>query len=466
MDSGNSSSRDVDLVSSAEEDYDDPHHPCGSPPSSSATSRFFLGNQIPPPAPSTSSPSLFDSFSSFLEPLPGSPNLEPGWQRSVKRLASSPMAALSSSSPSPFVGATTPINSGAVQPSEAGSMYQRTAGEAVGSAPPAAKSGKKRSRASRRAPTTVLTTDTTNFRQMVQEFTGIPAPPFVSTSPFSRTAARLDLLAAAGGGPGAAPPPFLLRPFPQKPQILTMANTTINNNTGNNCNNDVSPNNPSSSAPTAASLGTESAQDFLLRRQHDAHSGPLQASNLPNTLFSLQSLMNLAPSKFQLPNFLPGKLPSAGLSPFQMPPMSTTMSVGAEMHSVGGVLDEFGGSGCHVGLSSQGNVGAPNMTNSMNMSSGDLPTVGSSRVFLGGIADGGGGGGGGSGGGGESNENQVGIRPLVAVGGGDLCNPQRGGGSSCKLNYNASSSDFHVEKGSEGMSRGEGMVDSWICSSD
>ncbi|KAH9605524.1 hypothetical protein KSS87_012400, partial [Heliosperma pusillum] len=37
---------------------------------------------------------------------------------------------------------------------------------------------KKRSRASRRTPTTVLTTDTNNFRQMVQEFTGIPASPF------------------------------------------------------------------------------------------------------------------------------------------------------------------------------------------------------------------------------------------------------------------------------------------------
>ncbi|RYR65955.1 hypothetical protein Ahy_A03g011882 [Arachis hypogaea] len=41
---------------------------------------------------------------------------------------------------------------------------------------------KKRSRASRRAPTTVLTTDTSNFRAMVQEFTGIPAPPFPRTS--------------------------------------------------------------------------------------------------------------------------------------------------------------------------------------------------------------------------------------------------------------------------------------------
>ncbi|KAE9587753.1 hypothetical protein Lalb_Chr23g0277301 [Lupinus albus] len=45
---------------------------------------------------------------------------------------------------------------------------------------------KKRSRASRRAPTTVLTTDTTNFRAMVQEFTGIPAPTFTSL-PFQRT---------------------------------------------------------------------------------------------------------------------------------------------------------------------------------------------------------------------------------------------------------------------------------------
>lgn len=42
---------------------------------------------------------------------------------------------------------------------------------------------KKRSRASRRAPTTVLTTDTTNFRTMVQEFTGIPELPF-TTWPF------------------------------------------------------------------------------------------------------------------------------------------------------------------------------------------------------------------------------------------------------------------------------------------
>ncbi|PKA59476.1 hypothetical protein AXF42_Ash016500 [Apostasia shenzhenica] len=78
--------------------------------------------------------------------------------------------------------------------------------------PPAAtapRGSKKRSRASRRAPTTVLTTDTSNFRAMVQEFTGIPAPPFVS-SQFPRRP-RLDLLHPAS-------PPYALRPFVQKPQ--------------------------------------------------------------------------------------------------------------------------------------------------------------------------------------------------------------------------------------------------------
>ncbi|KAK7247433.1 hypothetical protein RIF29_42316 [Crotalaria pallida] len=79
---------------------------------------------------------------------------------------------------------------------------------------------KKRSRASRRAPTTVLTTDTANFRAMVQEFTGIPAPPFTSSnSHFPRT--RLDLFAPPHAAARPSPstlldPPYILRPFAQK----------------------------------------------------------------------------------------------------------------------------------------------------------------------------------------------------------------------------------------------------------
>uniref|UniRef100_A0A0E0CB85 VQ domain-containing protein n=1 Tax=Oryza meridionalis TaxID=40149 RepID=A0A0E0CB85_9ORYZ len=43
--------------------------------------------------------------------------------------------------------------------------------------PRVGKPARRRSRASRRAPVTLLNTDTTNFRAMVQQFTGIPAPP-------------------------------------------------------------------------------------------------------------------------------------------------------------------------------------------------------------------------------------------------------------------------------------------------
>ncbi|GJX79879.1 putative VQ motif-containing protein 15/22 [Tanacetum coccineum] len=55
------------------------------------------------------------------------------------------------------------------------------------------KNPKKRTRASRRAPTTVLTTDTTNFRQMVQEFTGIPTGPFTGGGGGATLSRRLDL---------------------------------------------------------------------------------------------------------------------------------------------------------------------------------------------------------------------------------------------------------------------------------
>ncbi|KAF8089308.1 hypothetical protein N665_0510s0021 [Sinapis alba] len=74
---------------------------------------------------------------------------------------------------------------------------------------------KKRSRVSRRAPTTVLTTDTSNFRAMVQEFTGNPSTPFTgssssSSTPFSRT--RFDLFGPSSSSSFSRP----LKPFPHK----------------------------------------------------------------------------------------------------------------------------------------------------------------------------------------------------------------------------------------------------------
>ncbi|RCV44527.1 hypothetical protein SEVIR_9G386100v4 [Setaria viridis] len=100
-------------------------------------------------------------------------------------------------------------------------------------APAPAKPAKKRPRASRRPPTTVLTTDTSNFRAMVQEFTGFPAPPFAPAPP---PAVRPRLF----GGPSS----FLMRPSPLKYPVLlppstcttTLANTAINASGGSSNN--------------------------------------------------------------------------------------------------------------------------------------------------------------------------------------------------------------------------------------
>ncbi|CAI8585545.1 unnamed protein product [Vicia faba] len=106
----------------------------------------------------------------------------------------------------------------------------------------ATRNSKKRTRASRRAPTTVLTTDTSNFRAMVQEFTGIPAPPF-SGSSYSR---RLDLLTSSSSlrsshfDTTTTSSFYPLRPSPQKlyhnhhnhqnPLILSSSSSSSHNN--------------------------------------------------------------------------------------------------------------------------------------------------------------------------------------------------------------------------------------------
>ncbi|CAN4122213.1 unnamed protein product [Withania somnifera] len=98
--------------------------------------------------------------------------------------------------------------------------------------PNVAKNSKKRTRASRRAPTTVLTTDTTNFRQMVQEFTGIPTAPFTG-SPYTR---RLDLFSTAGSTMRSSHldslgPLYPLRPSAQKvpfmPQLSSASSSSL-----------------------------------------------------------------------------------------------------------------------------------------------------------------------------------------------------------------------------------------------
>ncbi|XP_011657974.2 proline-rich protein 36 isoform X1 [Cucumis sativus] len=191
---------------------------------------------------SSTSSALFDPFSNFLDPLStrshqnSIPNLDFLWPRNNPRSDPNPIhfpGSISmppSSTPNSYMAAT---NSQVPhQTTEPNVVHQAprgltlttdrsdvvpnnsntATGTTTGTSNPSVRNPRKRTRASRRAPTTVLTTDTSNFRAMVQEFTGIPAPPFTPASSFPR--ARLDLF--GGGTASTSSPPYLLRPFPQK----------------------------------------------------------------------------------------------------------------------------------------------------------------------------------------------------------------------------------------------------------
>ncbi|KAH6756750.1 VQ motif-containing protein [Perilla frutescens var. hirtella] len=174
--------------------------------------------------------------------------------------------------------------------------------------PNAIKNPKKRTRASRRAPTTVLTTDTTNFRQMVQEFTGIPAAPF-SGSPYSR---RLDLFSAASAlrsashldtlGPlyplrpaahkilspfSSSTPPSLLNPT----MIDAIVPTTTITNTNNNSNNLGA---STSNNPNSFQLSGDHHHHLLSIQQHGIQQPPsLQVgANAPMDFANLSSFLS------------------------------------------------------------------------------------------------------------------------------------------------------------------------------
>ncbi|KAG4109186.1 hypothetical protein ERO13_1Z049554v2 [Gossypium hirsutum] len=196
--------------------------------------------------------------------------------------------------------------------------------------PQGPESSKQRSRASRRAPTTVLTTNTTNFRAMVQEFTGIPAPPFTS-SPFPRT--RLDLF----GPPSTlrsthldlSPPHYLLRPFAQKlnpPSFSSssMADALVSSpipSTNNNSNN-------TSCSSTSINYQLPSELSHLKQPQN------LLNINMQNPILNFQSLLE-TPPKYPLSN---SNL--LGTKPQDIPPNETCLKMGA--------LDEFGLNQGHV----------------------------------------------------------------------------------------------------------------------
>ena len=333
---------------------------------------------------------------------------------------------------------------------------------------------KKRSRASRRAPTTVLTTDTTNFRAMVQEFTGIPAPPFTS-SPFPRT--RLDLFGSVATSSSGTirshldPPPYLLRPFAQKvqpfpqstscsippssfPPSSSMVDTLlVPNNSTNSCANSTSNVNYqlSSSSSLVDHLG-------LLRQQ------PLNVNNMHNEpILSFQSILQQAPQPPRYPLGNSSPLLASKIQPSLEIPQTSAVASHLKM----GVLEELGLSHAHVNT----NVGGLHHQNMVQSSSdGALSTRVNSNnnnndmhnssvewaQRTGRVTNNDGDHGGG-----------VILRSLSGIGNYGSNIQERV--SNGKVNFTASTPDFHGEKGPECAvaARSEGMVESWInCSSD
>ncbi|XXG39104.1 hypothetical protein AAC387_Pa01g0154 [Persea americana] len=438
MDSCNSAS--TQSSSGGEEEFD---------PRAESISLYNSSNQISTnsilnPRPSSSNhlhphqhPPLFDSLSNFLHPSPPPPsntnsflNLDMAWTRGLPSQpnctdfggligpssTAPPISSLQGPNPTnPYMGSsfTMPLPS-----SRHENGGRPPPPSAISDHPNPTRSSKKRSRASRRAPTTVLTTDTSNFRAMVQEFTGIPAPPFSATS-FAR--ARLDLFGTASALrsslANSLPPPYLLRPFVHKVPLSSSSSSSIfeavcSSTAGNSistsakatCNNTTSASAGNYQLPSDLSLPKQLQQQNLLSTQ--------------NPMYSFQSLLQSSP-----------KYPSAqGPSGCTDSQLKMGMLDGFSINH--GLVNTHQGSGTLANLIGSDGVSS---RSDDHQSWGD-----------------------GSNGGDQSH-----LRPFDW----NCSNSQRV--STCKMSYTASSSDFHVEKGSENVnSRGEGMVESWICSSD
>ncbi|XP_060672944.1 uncharacterized protein LOC107420863 [Ziziphus jujuba] len=275
------------------------------------------------------------------------------------------------------------------------------------------RNSKKRTRASRRAPTTVLTTDTSNFRAMVQEFTGIPAPPF-SGSSYSR---RFDLFGTAGGGSAMRSgnmdtlgPLYPLRPSPQKVHHQSPFLSSSSSSSPLLHNNNMI---------EATNVATTSNNNFLSSSSNYQQHPPPSTSDqvFPKHHHHQHHVLNMQTNPINLPFQSLPLHTSLNVPGFGTRPPQASLSMAASLDE----LDMSGGGG-------RGYINTANR--------GVDPDHGRHELF----------------------------RAL------DGNSPIRvSNTSSCKLNYTAaSSSEFHPEKGLEMnvSTRGEGTVDSWICPSD
>ncbi|CAN6174124.1 unnamed protein product [Urochloa humidicola] len=450
MDSGNSGS--LQSSSGGDDEFDSR---AGGGVDSSPLSALLRSS----PSPSAGAFSLHGSYFGLQEFTSAPPPQQPQQQQAGAWSGS--FAGASSSSPRlPHADA------GASRPQVADTASAAAQGQVGGVSAPAQpapsqppRGSRKRTRASRRAPTTVLTTDTSNFRAMVQEFTGIPSPPFGAGvagvglgGPTASLRTRFDhifpppstSLRTGAAADAASLPPYLLRPFPHKlptapssfPPFTSSSSSSTpsssnigagaanaNAATGTATNTAAAassnPATPAAAGDTFQQLMTPSA---LLRLQQDA-SSYLSFQNLLDTHPSSQSIFGPAAAGgfAQAP---PSRLHDPSPSPSDF-----LAGVGGSSHSLG--------LGAHGGL-----LGSEGPMHLHHSRSSDAHGHGGDE-----------------------------LSGVVAAG-------ASGGGGSCKLNYSshagagASSSaaagadNKPPDGGGPGRAgRGDGL-DPWICTSE
>lgn len=263
MDSGNSGSMQS---SGGEEDYD---------PRATADSSFNpIFNHFSPPPPTIYDPTT--NLSNFYN----TPLTNPFFTPQSQTLPFHPHNFKQNQTPQPQ-NETTQVLPSQSQPSTRQNDQNQTRQNDQNQTTGVTRNPKKRSRASRRAPTTVLTTDTSNFRAMVQEFTGIPAPPFTQSSPFPRS--RLDLFSTPSSirsniNITQTPSSYhtlLLRPLPQKLQPPRSSSTFF----------DDASNNSPLIFPNSSELGFLKNQQLQPQMQNPNQSNFLQSSLSNSSIF-------------------------------------------------------------------------------------------------------------------------------------------------------------------------------------
>ncbi|XP_061350092.1 uncharacterized protein LOC133295302 [Gastrolobium bilobum] len=445
MDSGNSGS----ISSSGDEEYDSraDHTVLSSPFLNNNPTQF--GSISHPQSSLVSShhhhPSLFDLSSSYLHTLSHSQpnsnpnsflNLDTGTTSQGRRSEPdctdpagvvSPSSTPTASGINQYLFSPQGLHQGATDPSlQLRSVHDDNA-RVLSSPTNAARNSKKRTRASRRAPTTVLTTDTSNFRAMVQEFTGIPAPPF-SGSSYSR---RLDLLTASSSLRSSSSHLettgsfYPLRPSPQK---LHHPNPFL----------------LSSSSPSPSTLLHGNMVDAIASTTNITSSATTNNSSSSNSI------------NYQLP-------PDLGL-PYHH---QQSIMLGMQNHqpiltfNPTQPLYPFGNH-LPAGFStskSQASLSVPSLED-LDMSHGQV----NAHLVAGGVSV--------PTGHGHVTSEGMSQKSASASDDGSIVGGPNGGGrrDPCKLNFSTSaSSNLNHEKSTlenNSTRGGEGNVDSWICSSD